>query len=100
MEQQNQNEPEIVREAVESSQIKSVGYNATLRVLEVEFKGGSIYQYYNVDAPIHADFMKAESKGKYFGAVIKNNPTAFPYVKMRGTDREEAKNNPSDVKNV
>lgn len=49
-----------------SSFIYSVGYDPTRHTLTVEFKRGSIYQYYNVSAHTFGRWLKAPSKGRYF----------------------------------
>ncbi|MDP9992018.1 hypothetical protein J2W28_001046 [Variovorax boronicumulans] len=66
---------------VESNQVAAVGYDAARRTLSVTFTRGTgaIYQYPNCDAKLHADFMAAESKGKYFGAHVK----ALPFKKFK-----------------
>lgn len=91
------------RQAVESSQIKSIGFAPShvdkkddeaanvFGTLEIEFKGGSVYQYSNVTHEIFAGLMTAESVGSYFGKNIKPFPEKYPFTKIRGTDREEAK---------
>jgi hypothetical protein len=57
------------RQSVESSNIKSIGYeNGTL---EVEFLNGGIFNYENVPPEEHAALMKAESVGKHLHANIK-----------------------------
>jgi hypothetical protein len=71
----------MTRQPVDSSNIKSVGYDAALETLEVEFLSGAIYQYQNVPARVHARLMRAESKGKFFNAHVKSNG-AYPYRKM------------------
>ncbi|MCL2629649.1 MAG: KTSC domain-containing protein [Alphaproteobacteria bacterium] len=55
---------------VESSNLKSVGFDSG--VLVIEFKSGSIYEYSDVPANVHSELMKAKSKGKYFHKNIKN----------------------------
>lgn len=55
---------------VESSNIATIGF--ANGVLEIEFKSGSVYQYYNVPADVHSKIMLAESKGKYFNLHIKD----------------------------
>jgi hypothetical protein len=62
----------IERIPVESSNLKSVGYDEKTRVLEIEFHHGGIYRYYDVPADTHSALMKAESKGKYFQSHIRN----------------------------
>lgn len=59
------------REMVESETLLSVGYDSPTETLEVEFKNGGIYQYYNVPVPIHQEFMASESKGKFLNVYIK-----------------------------
>ncbi len=51
---------------VASSNIKSIGYIANGEILEVEFNSGAIYHYFSVPAGVFADFVDAESKGKFF----------------------------------
>lgn len=60
------------RVAVESSNIVSVGYEEAAELLEVEFKGGRVYQYFGVPPSVHADMMSAPSMGKFFGGNIRN----------------------------
>lgn len=90
----------IERVKVESSQIESVGYDPEKSVLDVEFRGGSVYRYDHVPFELFDALMKSESKGKFFGQSIKAHPVHFPFTKIRGTDREEAKKMASGVKNV
>lgn len=59
------------REMVDSSTVLSVGYDPTSGTLEVEFKNGGIYQYYNVPEPIYQSLMGSDSKGKFLHAYIK-----------------------------
>ena len=66
------------REPVTSSNVVSVGYDATTETLEVEFRSG-VYQYYNVPQHIHDSLKKVESVGKFLNAYIKS---AYPYAKV------------------
>lgn len=54
------------RQAVQSSTIKSVGYDEADKVLEVEFHSGGVYTYANVEPKAHAALMGAPSVGKHF----------------------------------
>lgn len=65
----------IKRQPVESSNIKSVGYDETKRILEIEFTKGSVYQYSPVSSKGHSDLVNAESIGKHFAKHIRNNTT-------------------------
>ncbi len=50
---------------VDSSHIMAVGYDPDQARLEIEFKDGSAYEYYDVSQYIYDEFLLAESKGKY-----------------------------------
>jgi hypothetical protein len=67
------------RESVTSSNVESVGYDESSQTLEVEFKDGSVYQYYNVGSNIFEELMKSPSKGKFIAYQVKN---AFPYTRV------------------
>lgn len=67
------------RELVSSSNIISIGYDTDSETLEVEFKDGAIYQYYNVPEPTYQQFMTSDSKGKFLYTYIKN---AYPYSRV------------------
>lgn len=60
------------RESVSSSNIASVGYNPTEKILEIEFNHGGIYQYFDVPQEVYDDLISASSHGKYFRANIMN----------------------------
>ena len=59
------------RTAVASTHLASVGYDSSPKILEIEFKGGSVYQYFNVPYSVHQALMGARSKGGYFAQSIK-----------------------------
>lgn len=59
------------RQSVTSSNLKSVGYDASSQTLEIEFHHGGIYEYYNVPSGIYEGLMNASSHGTYFDANIK-----------------------------
>ncbi len=60
------------REPVESSAIKSIGYNEDKKLLEVEIlETGRIYKYFDVPLEEYLDFMDAKSLGEYYNRVIK-----------------------------
>lgn len=59
------------RVPVKSSNILSVGYDTTNSTLEVEFKEGGVYQYFDVPSRVHSGLMTASSHGGYFAANIK-----------------------------
>jgi hypothetical protein len=59
------------RTVVNSSNLQSVGYDPDTQLLEIAFKTGSVYEYYNVPSVIHQKLMTAPSHGKFFHAHIK-----------------------------
>lgn len=67
------------REPVSSSNLLSIGYDSESETLEVEFKTGTVYQYYNVPDFMHERLMAADSVGKFFNAEIKN---AYPFERV------------------
>ena len=77
--------PEIAMDAVASSQIHSLGYDAASRTLAVRFKDRksegptSLYHYDNVKQSDFDALKNAESIGSHFYKVIKPYPEIFPY---------------------
>ncbi|MDD2715146.1 MAG: KTSC domain-containing protein [Candidatus Wallbacteria bacterium] len=59
------------RKKVQSSQLKSVGYDNENKVLEVEMSDGSIVQYYDVPKREYENLLNAESHGKFFYRYVK-----------------------------
>jgi len=62
----------ITRNSVQSTNVISVGYDETSQTLEVEYKDGSVYQYYNVPEAIYEQLMVSPSIGKFIHQNIKN----------------------------
>ena len=54
------------RRVVDSSNLASVGYDAKMKILEIEFNHGGIYQYFDVPKDVFAELMDADSHGRYF----------------------------------
>jgi hypothetical protein len=70
------------REPVESSMLRSAGYDPERSILELEFNNGRIYRYFGVPEEMFAELLAAESKGRYFLAEIDD---LFPYLQVRST---------------
>ena len=49
----------------------SVGFDASLSAMEVEFTGGAVYRYFAVPAAVHAALLGASSKGVFFNRHIR-----------------------------
>lgn len=59
------------RQVVSSSNVLSVGYDPKTATLEVEFHGGSIYEYYNVPEAVYEGLLSAASIGGYLNDQVK-----------------------------
>jgi hypothetical protein len=60
------------RNPVSSSNIKSIGYDATGQLLEVEFNGGGVHQYAGVPQDLADKFVRAQSIGTFFHMHIRD----------------------------
>ncbi len=56
---------------VPSNELKSVGYDPTDEVLEIEFALGGVIQYLNVPEKVYVGLLNAKSYGQYFIKHIK-----------------------------
>lgn len=65
---------------VTSSNIARIGYDADSSVLEIEFRNGHAYEYYDVPQFEYDNLMGADSKGKY---ADKNIYKAYRQQKIR-----------------
>ncbi len=54
------------RKKVNSSGIRSIGYEASSQILEVELADGSIWQYSKVPSEVHRRLMAAPSVVSYY----------------------------------
>jgi hypothetical protein len=60
------------RQSVSSTSLKSVGYDPSARVLEIEFQSGEVYQYSGVPEADYTALMAASSKGSHFLGHLKD----------------------------
>jgi hypothetical protein len=61
------------RQPVESALIRSVGYDPTASILEVELiEIGRVYRYFDVPYSVAEELMSAESKGAYFNEHVRD----------------------------
>lgn len=58
---------------LQSSAISFVTYDADHLFLEVYFRDGNIYRYIGVEPEMHLAFLLADSHGKFFNSIIRNN---------------------------
>jgi KTSC domain len=59
------------RARVQSSNIRSVGYDLDEHVLEIEFHNGGVYDYLDVPPEEALALLESDSLGRYLNAAIK-----------------------------
>ncbi|HLS87573.1 MAG TPA: KTSC domain-containing protein [Burkholderiales bacterium] len=64
------------RKRVNSSRLRSVGYDEKSRVLEVELSNGQVYQYSGVYPEVYRRFMAAPNPTAFFDDKIAEEYTA------------------------
>jgi hypothetical protein len=62
---------DITRWPIESSAVRTMGYDPDSSTLEVEFSSGDVYRYYRVAPADVEGLILAGSKGTYINQVIK-----------------------------
>jgi hypothetical protein len=69
------------REQIESTSIRSVGYEPQNSTLEIEFLHGGVYRYFDVPRLVYEQLMAAESKGAGFHEFIRSG--RYKYSRVR-----------------
>ena len=59
------------RAFVNSTTLRSAGYDAHSAVLELQFRHGAVYQYFLVPQRVYRDLLGAPSQGGYFNQNIR-----------------------------
>ena len=62
-----------------STSLRTAGYQDFSALLEVEFRSGDVYQYFGVPSEIYRALLQAESAGAYLNSHIRNR---FDYAKI------------------
>ncbi|HKP92408.1 MAG TPA: KTSC domain-containing protein [Chthoniobacterales bacterium] len=62
----------IKRAPVESSALAAVGYSRRIRALEIEFRNGAIYRYFDVPPSIYRALLVAPSKARFYDHNIRH----------------------------
>lgn len=71
---------------VESSNIKSIGYDRDRQILEIEFTNGAVYQYFDVAEDIYQSIASSASIGAFFAKNIKGS---YSYVALSNSPFRE-----------
>ena len=61
---------------VESTTLATIGYDETLKRLQLEFCSRTVYLYFGVPAAVFEALLDAPSKGRYFNGAIRGR---YPY---------------------
>jgi hypothetical protein len=67
------------RVSVSSSNVSEVDYDSATMTLEIAFRNGTVYQYFDVPEAVYQELMRSESIGKFINAQIKNS---YRYTKI------------------
>jgi hypothetical protein len=68
----------LERQAVSSTNIKSVGYDPARRVLEIEFISGGVHEYEDVPPDLPPKMMASDSVGRFFHQHVRNRYSSRP----------------------
>ncbi len=60
------------RKSIESSMIRSIGFDPDSSILEIEFNSGAVWQYFDFPESEWYEFEGSESQGKFFNREIKD----------------------------
>ena len=69
----------MTREPVSSSNLTEIGYDGSTQTMEVCFKNGRIYQYFDVPQAVYDELRAAESPGGYLSSEVKGR---FRYARV------------------
>jgi hypothetical protein len=58
---------------IDSNTLAFVSYDLGQRVLDLEFRRGAVYRYFDVPPSIHDALLAADSKGRFFNRHIRNH---------------------------
>ena len=72
------------RTPIDSTSLKSVGYEPATRTLEVEFQGGRVYRYFDVPPRRYRALLDAESAGRFLNTEVKG---VYSYAPVRRAKR-------------
>lgn len=71
------------RVAVTSSNVVAVGYIESTRTLEVEFRHGVIYQYFQVPVHVYQGLISASARGESVGRFLDQHVKKARYLYAR-----------------
>jgi hypothetical protein len=69
----------LERTAVNSTNVRAIGYDAQTQTLEIEYASGMIYQYFDVSESVYLEVINSSSVGTAVNTIIKGS---FRYSKQ------------------
>lgn len=75
------NQSPVTLRAIKSSNIHSIGYDATRRELHVKFLSGAEGHYNDVPAETYSSIMKSKSRGSALYAMVTSQPKRHPWIR-------------------
>jgi hypothetical protein len=66
---------------VVSTTLSTIAYDGIRNLLQLEFRRGAVYQYFDVPVAVHEALLGASSKGSYFNLAIRDR---YPFVRVDG----------------
>ena len=70
---------------VESTTLKSIGYDESVGVLRLEFRSRAVYDYLGVPGQVHSALLGASSVGACFNEIVRG---CFPFRRVWPMDSE------------
>ena len=61
----------LERQPVKSRILRSVGYDDSTKIMEIEFHSGLVYQYLAVPSKVYMDLMRSSEVGKFFSDKVR-----------------------------
>lgn len=62
-----------------SRSVASIGYDEDAMTLDIEFRNGSLYRYFDVPEAVYLGLLRASSIGRYVNAKIRDR---YRYVEL------------------
>lgn len=69
---------------VESHGVAAMGYSKRLHALEIEFRHGGTYRYFDVPPSVHREILACDSTARYYNSHIRGR---YRSVRVRSTDQ-------------
>ena len=75
----------MITAVVESTTLRTIGYDESLALLRLEFRSLAVYDYFGVPSAVHASLLGAPLIGAYFNEAVRGR---FAYRRVDSNDLE------------